>query len=202
MTTQQRGEETRTHILDAAGELFARRGYDATSVDDICARAEVTKGAFYHHFATKEQVFVELRDRWLSELDAQLTSAHADGATIPQQLQRMAEMAGPVLQLVGKNWHLQMFIELVSAGRHDRKILSTMIAPYRRYRDMFAEMIRAGIKEGTLRRVDPEVAADAIVSLGLGLVIQSLLDPKGAEWNTVAQQSVRLLLRGLEQRSE
>jgi AcrR family transcriptional regulator len=62
---QQRGEETRSHILDVAGELFAERGYDATSVAGICARAGVTKGAFYHHFKSKQAVFLELRDRWL-----------------------------------------------------------------------------------------------------------------------------------------
>ncbi len=198
MTTQQRGEETRTHILDAAGELFARRGYDATSVDDICARAKVTKGAFYHHFATKHAVFIELRDRWLAELDTQLASADANSATVPQQLQRMAEMAGPVFQLVGKNWHLQMFVEFVSAARHDPAIPPAMIAPYRKYCDMFASLIKAGIEEGTLRRVDPEVAAQLIVSFGLGLMIQALLDPQGADWGQVTQKTVRLLLQGLE----
>lgn len=198
MTKQQRGEETRTHILDAAGELFARRGYDATSVDDICARAKVTKGAFYHHFATKHEVFIELRDRWLAELDSQLASADANSATVPQQLQRMAEMAGLVFQLVGKNWHLQMFVEFVSAARHDPAIPPAMIAPYRKYCDMFASLIKAGIEEGTLRRVDPEVAAQLIVSFGLGLMIQALLDPKGADWGQVTQKTVRLLLQGLE----
>jgi AcrR family transcriptional regulator len=198
MTTQQRGEETRTHILDAAGELFARRGYDATSVDDICTRAKVTKGAFYHHFATKHQVFIELRDRWLAELDTQLASADTGGATVPQQLRRMAEMAGPVFQLVGKNWHLQMFVEFVSAARHDPTIPPAMIAPYRKYCDMFAALIKAGIEEGTLRRVDPEIAAQLIVSFGLGLMIQALLDPKGADWGMVTQKTVRLLLQGLE----
>ena len=69
--TQQRGEETRSHILDVAGELFAQRGYDATSVADICDGAGVTKGAFYHHFESKQAVFLELRDRWLAPLDMQ-----------------------------------------------------------------------------------------------------------------------------------
>ena len=53
MATQPRGEETRTRILDAALEAFARDGYDEASVAEICRLAGVTKGGFYHHFPSK-----------------------------------------------------------------------------------------------------------------------------------------------------
>jgi AcrR family transcriptional regulator len=53
MTAQPRGEETRNRILDAALDSFAHFGYDATSVSQICRRADVTKGGFYHHFPSK-----------------------------------------------------------------------------------------------------------------------------------------------------
>jgi TetR/AcrR family transcriptional repressor of nem operon len=45
---QQRSEETRASILDAAVRCFALSGYDAASVDDICEEAGVSKGAFWH----------------------------------------------------------------------------------------------------------------------------------------------------------
>jgi AcrR family transcriptional regulator len=50
-------------LLDAAMELFAEQGYGATSIPDICARAELTKGAFYSNFANKEGLFLALLDR-------------------------------------------------------------------------------------------------------------------------------------------
>jgi hypothetical protein len=53
MPQQRRGEETHNRILDAALEAFARYGYDATGVAEICRRADVTKGGFYHHFPSK-----------------------------------------------------------------------------------------------------------------------------------------------------
>lgn len=46
----------RTKLLDAAMTVFRQRGYAATTVDDLCSAAGVTKGAFFHHFATKEAV--------------------------------------------------------------------------------------------------------------------------------------------------
>ena len=72
MISQRRGERTRSRILQAAEDCFAQRGYDAASVAEICRSAGVSKGAFYHHFPSKQALFLELLDRWLAELDAQL----------------------------------------------------------------------------------------------------------------------------------
>jgi TetR/AcrR family transcriptional regulator, transcriptional repressor for nem operon len=47
---------TRTRLLDAARDVIRAKGYSATTVDDICAMAGVTKGGFFHHFASKEQL--------------------------------------------------------------------------------------------------------------------------------------------------
>ncbi len=90
MERQQRAEETRSHLLQAAEECFARLGYDATGVAEICARAGVSKGAFYHHFPSKQAVFLALLDRWLGELDLQMVAARERAANFPETLESMA----------------------------------------------------------------------------------------------------------------
>jgi TetR/AcrR family transcriptional repressor of nem operon len=54
----------RDRILDVALQVIRAKGYNATTVDDLCAAAEVTKGAFFHHFASKEQLAVEAAGHW------------------------------------------------------------------------------------------------------------------------------------------
>jgi AcrR family transcriptional regulator len=54
------GLERRLQLIEAAGELFADRGYAATRVADICTKAGVAKGLFYWYFETKESLFGEL----------------------------------------------------------------------------------------------------------------------------------------------
>jgi TetR/AcrR family transcriptional regulator, transcriptional repressor for nem operon len=54
----------RTKLIDAAHMLVRRKGYAATSVDEICAAAGVTKGAFFHHFASKEALGVAAAEQW------------------------------------------------------------------------------------------------------------------------------------------
>jgi AcrR family transcriptional regulator len=198
--TQQRGEETRSHILDVAGELFAQRGYDATSVADICDGAGVTKGAFYHHFESKQAVFLELRDRWLAPLEMQLALTRAEDETVPEVLQRVSDMVQAIFEAAGDDQRQQIFLELLSAARHDETILPALLAPTRKYRELFSNLIGAGIKEGTLRKVDRELAAQMLVSLGLGLIMQSLLDPQGAEWGAISSRAIPLLMQGLEKK--
>ena len=198
--TQQRAEETRSRILDVAGELFAERGYSATSVADICAQAGVTKGAFYHHFESKQAVFLELRDRWLTPLEGQLTLARDPNETLPQLLQHVADMAREMFAEAGEDQRQQVFLELLSAARQDPTILPAMLAPMQRYREWFAQVINAGIKEGTLRKVDRKLAAQVLVSLGFGLIMLSLLDPYGEDWGRIASRAMPLLMEGLEQK--
>lgn len=198
MNTQRRGEETRTRILEAAADSFAQHGYDATGVAEICRRTGVTKGAFYHHFPSKQTVFLELLEQWLAGLDAQLEAARAGAATIPEKFLQMAGMIRLVFQIAdGK---LPIFLEFWTKAGHDPAIWQATIAPYRRYRTFIARMVEAGIAEGTLRAVDPETAAQALVSLAVGLLLQGLLDPQGTDWGQEAEDSVRMFLQGLERR--
>ncbi len=53
-------EATRAKIRDAAIKLFCTRGFSAASVDDICEEAGISKGAFYHHFESKQVIFLDL----------------------------------------------------------------------------------------------------------------------------------------------
>jgi TetR/AcrR family transcriptional regulator, transcriptional repressor for nem operon len=54
----------REKLLDAAFVLIREKGYSATSVDELCAQAGVTKGAFFHHFQSKEALAVAAANRW------------------------------------------------------------------------------------------------------------------------------------------
>jgi TetR/AcrR family transcriptional repressor of nem operon len=62
--TQPRALLTRTSLLDAALKVIRSKGYSATTVDDVCAAAGVTKGSFFHHFASKEDLAIAATRHW------------------------------------------------------------------------------------------------------------------------------------------
>lgn len=59
----RKGDEKRQQLLDVAEALFCQRGYERASVQDILSAAELSKGGFYHHFASKEEVLRALCER-------------------------------------------------------------------------------------------------------------------------------------------
>jgi AcrR family transcriptional regulator len=66
----ERSNATIGAILAAARKLFASHGFDATSMDDIAAQAGVAKGALYHHFASKQEIFTRVLDALQAEMAA------------------------------------------------------------------------------------------------------------------------------------
>lgn len=79
--------EARARLIEAARSLVRHRGFAATSVDDLCAAAGVTKGAFFHHFASKEALGVALIDDW-TQMTGAMFAAHPYNA-LPDPLDRV-----------------------------------------------------------------------------------------------------------------
>ena len=77
----------RTHLLNAAFSLIRAKGYSATSVDDLCRAAGVTKGAFFHHFKSKEELAVAAAQHW-SDVTGALFAA-APYHALPDPLDRV-----------------------------------------------------------------------------------------------------------------
>lgn len=95
--------ENRTKLIDAMRTLTLEKGYPATTVDEVCAEAQVSKGSFYHHFATKDDIGHAALDAYFDELVAALRDGTYQSAADPiTRLRRFLEHAaivcsGPLL---------------------------------------------------------------------------------------------------------
>lgn len=192
-TMQQRGEETRTKIIDAAIRLFSKTGYNKASVDDICKKAGISKGAFYHHFKSKQELFLAILDNWLKAIDNSIEASK--DMTVPETFMQIAEAFPYFFETADAG--LPMFLEFWTQASRDKKIWDATIAPYRRYHKYFTTLIEKGVEEGSFVEVDPELASRMIVSTAMGMFLQSLLDPKGAKWEKVARDSTNMLVNSL-----
>jgi AcrR family transcriptional regulator len=89
MTSQaQRRASTIAAIISAASELFTARGFAATSIDDIASHAGVAKGAVYHHFESKEQIFERVFEQMTGALAAEVAATAATGKSILDRFER------------------------------------------------------------------------------------------------------------------
>lgn len=78
-TNRERTETTRQALLDAARALFVSKGYSDTSTPDICAWTETTRGALYHHFTDKRDLFRHVLLREAEAVTADILAATPDG---------------------------------------------------------------------------------------------------------------------------
>ncbi len=111
--SKEHKQKTRQRILDSASRLFPRQGYEAVSIDDLMKGAGLTRGAFYHHFSDKADVYSKAvlhaafkspvankeetsdSDRWLCEvIDGYLNPEHIDNQDIPCPLAFLATDIG------------------------------------------------------------------------------------------------------------
>ena len=195
MPIQHRAAETRTRILLAAETCFGQAGYAAASVDLICKEAGVTKGAFYHHFPSKQALFLTMLDQWLGQLDQAFMAARSSSRTIPEALNLKAARSEMIF--ADQPSRLPLLIEFWDQATRDPVIWQATIEPYRRYHEFFAQMLREGMAEGSLKPLDPDLAARILVAMAIGLILQGLMDPTGDDWGQVTRDGIAALLSGM-----
>ncbi len=149
-------ENTRSRILDAALDVFSRKGYHDTRLDEIVSESTTSKGSIYFHFPNKEQLFLALVDQFADLLERRVTEAIA----------RASGMARVRLAL-------ETVIATFSKYRRPAKILLVQAvglgAPFENKRnavtDHFAQMIACYLQEaidaGEIAPVDVEVVSHA-----------------------------------------
>jgi TetR/AcrR family transcriptional repressor of nem operon len=68
----QKGDETKEKILDVSGELFHRRGYKNTSINDIIEKSGIKKGSLYFHYKSKDSLVIEVLNEFLERYEKQI----------------------------------------------------------------------------------------------------------------------------------
>lgn len=187
--------------MKSAVAEFCRSGYDAASVADICREAGVSKGAFYHHFPSKQALFLAIMQDWLRGIDKRLFSKRTPEKTVPQTIQDMGSTLGIIFKAA--SGQLPMFMEFMIQASRDKEVWSAVIAPYREYQQVFADMINEGKEEGSFREdAEAEEIAWVLMSMAVGILLQGIVDPGAANWESVTKKGVQMILDGLQRRKE
>lgn len=196
MSIQQRSIETRQNIIKAGKACFAQGGYDATSVSAICEGAGISKGAFYHHFSSKQELYLGILEEWLADLNRMVPNFIESGSTIPESFRQMSELVPMVFQLA--DGQLPVMFDFWARAARDPELFEKTITPLKEFETLFASYIQRGKIEGSIKEVDAEVTSKVLISLVLGVLLQGLLAPDDTEWGHIAKQGVSWIFDALE----
>lgn len=196
MSQYPRGVETYNNILQHAMELFSEKGYDETSVADICQSAQVSKGAFYHHFPSKQDLFLALMSAWLEKLDELFMSAGYAADDVPAALEEMAHYTGSLFAELKRGFPI--ILEFWRQASRDPEIWERAIAPYRRFFKFFSKLFQSGIDDGVFSEdLNPELAAHNLMAVVMGLLLQASFDPDGANWQDTTIFGIKQFIKSI-----
>jgi AcrR family transcriptional regulator len=165
--SQGRGELTpmEGRILRAAVKLFAEKGFDATTVQEVVAYAEVTKGALYHYFDSKDDLLYEIYHSLIGLQTAELDRIIAEGRDAPETVR--AIMVNLVVTTAARIDETAVFVREMHKLNSER--MAAFRADRRRYQTTFRDVIAKAQAAGEFSSVTP---ADTAVLIALGVVNQ------------------------------
>jgi AcrR family transcriptional regulator len=184
-------------LAQAGLRCFARRGYHATTLDEIAAEAQVTKGAVYWHYKDKRELFtcvVEERARILVE-------------TVNRAVERETEPCGQlraflesVFAFYAENPEFTALLGVLRSGPDSGlgdSIAAALRDFYRQTRSCLGQIIGDGIARGVLEEGPPEALATWLMAVVDGVVLQWGIDPERLDLRAMTPLLVARALRGL-----
>jgi AcrR family transcriptional regulator len=148
---------SRMQILDAAEEVFARKGFHDATVKEIAAAAEFSVGGVYSFFAEKDDVFVEVFTRRGSEFMAGMRTVLAEPGSPRAALHRLADFQVAFFREHASFGRLFLRSSGVTLGALETKIDTSTVENYTEAMNLQAKLFRDGQDAGELREGDPDV---------------------------------------------
>ncbi len=188
--------ETRVRLLQAAGEVFAKHGYDRASLDDVAAAAGLTKGAVYSSFASKDELFYALMREHIDERLALVSATVSRESTLADAKRDAAVGLGELISSEA-DWQL-LFIEFWVRAVRDPDLRDEYVRQRRVARELIAQFVeRHAAHLGVKLRAPADQIAVVVLALTNGIAIEQLADPERIDPSLFAI-TLELLLDGLQ----
>lgn len=193
---------TRNSLLDAAEHLFQARGVSRTSLNDIATAAGTTRGAVYHHFKDKADLFNAMMERVTLPLEASLAETGRMAGESQDPLQSLRDIMMTTLRQTARDEHTRRVFELAI---HKVEYTDEMQAVRERHllaRHQWATVTRdtlqaAARRQGIALPIPLAAAALGLIVLIDGLMQNWILDPKAFDLVTCGRQTMDIYLAGL-----
>lgn len=150
-------EEKRNHILESALKCFGEKGYQATIIDDIVKDSNISKGAIYNYFTSKEEIYLQLlqkrTDTFFEEMEEENAPLKSSMAKLVNLFKRFKKQ-----ELKEEDQQtMRVYIEFWLYGSRQDDLREILAERYNRFIDYIVAIIREGQASGEMRKdIDPQ----------------------------------------------
>jgi AcrR family transcriptional regulator len=174
MEKHKKSAATKKHIMNVALELFSEKDFNGTSVDEITAKASITKGALYYHFKNKNDLFMEVcqmtMESYQMEVLDKSTSSDPSGSSVRLLIinSHRFDLEHPrysrlYLRIMGEDWS------------RNEEVYPIFKKYYEVYREQVRKLILEDIVSGIAQPTDVESATTLLMALLDGMSIHSTI---------------------------
>lgn len=189
-------EERQSQIMEAAMKVITRKGFSSARIDDIVNEAGLSKGAIYHHYEGKKDLFLALIDHWETQTFPDFYSRNGKERSASDTLIDFSEEIIKVFKT--RSYVFQVEVEFWSLANQDDEIRKRSQELYEKIINLFELVIIKGIREKEFIKVDTRITAIYILSVFQGINWFCIFDDKKINAVNYIQKSIELIIKGLK----
>ena len=183
-------------ILDAALEVFVKKGYAQTRMDDIVDLSGLSKGAIYHHYSSKNELFLSLIDHWETYFFTDILKKSLIDKN-PDDLLREI-VIDVVNAFKTKKYVFLAELEFWSLANHDENVRIKTKELYVKLLNMFKSIINKGIKDKKYKKVNVDVASLSIMTAIQGVIWFSIFEDSKLSAEQYLNDVIEFIIFGLK----
>lgn len=175
LTRKEKQAHTRACLMHSAARVFARRGLQQASIDEVAEEAGFTKGAFYANFKSKEELFLAMLDERFTERIEAIERVIASEGSTAQKARRAGDSFVQML-IADRAWE-RLFFEFSAYAARDDDFREELVTRYRTMRERIAAALRANSEgHGKQAALPFDQVALMVSVMGNGFALEKLLE--------------------------
>ena len=189
-------EEKKSKILDAAYSVFVKKGYSDTTMDDIVKESKMSKGAIYHYYSSKKDLFLSLIDHWETY---SFPDFYSKGNRDKSASEILMNLSSIVLDVFNNKKHVFLAeVEFWALSNKDQDVKEKSRLLYDKLLYLFELILQKGIREKEFNNIDTKVVAMTILTSLQGINWFCLYEDSHVTAENYIKTSMKLLIRSLK----
>ena len=189
-------DSTKNQILEAALHVFVKSGYSKTTMDDIVNESGLSKGAIYHHYGSKKELFLALIDYWENYFFKNIINKDLTNNN-PDELLR--DITLDVIKAFKSSKHIFLAeLEFWSLSNHDLDVRKRTTELYSKLIVLFRNIISKGVNSWLYKNIDLDVAALSVMTSLQGVIWFSIFDKSEISAEKYLNDVIEFIIHGFK----
>ena len=192
-------DERKVQIINAAEEVFTKKGFDEARMDDIAEETGLSKGTLYLYFKSKDDLIIAILDRMIQREFKQLENLSQDELSATDAIWKITDLL--TKDILGWLRLIPIVYQFLALAFRNKYVQIALKKYINRYLDILVPIIQRGVEAGEFRQVDTREVAIAMGALIEGTLLLWVYDRSLVKPQYHIHSGMKLLLEGVQARA-